>query len=75
MSTKLSNHVDERGALPKIKITNWGSYIAFTFKFGDHESTSFVYPAATETTGQHIARIRAEFVNLDVTVENPDDYS
>jgi hypothetical protein len=74
MSTKLSNHVDERGALPKMQIVNWGNYIVLAFKFGDHEMTSFVYPADGESTGEHIARIRAEFVNLDVEVVDPDKY-
>ncbi len=73
-TTSLTNHVDQLGALPKMEIVNWGKYIALRFKVGDHETTSFIHPAADESTGDFIARIRAEFVNLDVKVKDPNQY-
>jgi hypothetical protein len=74
MSTKTHNHVEERGALPKMQITNWEKYITISFKVGDHEMTSFIYPKEDESIGHFIARIRAEFVNLDVEVIDPAKY-
>jgi len=74
MSTKTHNHVNEHGSLPVVSITNWGKYIAFAVKAGDHEMISFIYPADDETTEELIARIRAQFVNLDVEVEDPSKY-
>ena len=74
MSTKISNHVDKRGALPTIKIVNWGKYITISFKVGDHETTSFIYPAEGESTEEFVVRVRAQFIDIDVEVEDSEKY-
>jgi hypothetical protein len=74
MSTRTHNHVDERGSLPVVSITNWGKYIALAVKAGDHEMTSFIYPDDDETTEEFIARIRAQFIDLTVEVNDPAKY-
>ena len=76
MTTRLSNHVKKHGVLPEIEIVNWGTYITFRLKFGDHETTSFIYPADNESTGEYITRIRGKFADVDVTVvEDPSSYA
>ena len=76
MPSSLNNHVRERGSLPEVKITNWGSYVAFELKVGDHTSTSFLHPLEDESIGKFISRIRAQFVNIECQViEDPKVYA